>query len=65
MPEQVEVMSGQTWRRKRDGQETVVKSVEPQWSAIRYVAHQGKRHTFTEYGPFLRKYEYVKGGDHE
>lgn len=55
-----EIRAGQIWRRKSDGHEVQVLNVDPVWSGRRQVVHRGRRRTWTEYGPFLRKYEFVK-----
>lgn len=51
---------GQVWRRKRDGMETRVTHVDMHWQPRRSVHHQASRYTHTEYGNFIRKYEYVR-----
>ena len=50
---------GQTWRRKSDGQETMILGV-PVPYAQRWVVHKGLRLTRTELPNFLRKYELAK-----
>lgn len=59
--EPVRVRSGQVWKRKSDGVLTTVISVSPPTYANRRVLHQARRRTWTELGPFLRKYELVQG----
>jgi hypothetical protein len=59
---QVRPAAGQRWRNLRTGQVVTISSVDPVWDSIRRVCHTGKRRVWTEYKPFLKKYEPVADG---
>jgi hypothetical protein len=61
MPSGIEICPGQVWRRKSDGVETRIVSVDIPGLGVRRVEHQENRRRFaTVYDTFLSTYEYVR-----
>ncbi|MFJ2420675.1 hypothetical protein [Streptomyces brevispora] len=53
------VRPDQRWRRKKDGVLTKIISVDSPMQFRRSVHHQAQRRTITEFGSFLKKYEFA------